>query len=204
MITKLNRLIDDGTEFVRGYNEAISCGNQAIDCARIEIAELKLNLALMTERAKGARESIEAQAAKVLALQSWQVDTRRLLRSWLNRFGSTNGLSEETRTALAGQPAPIDTEGRPRRLPDDPCPQCMPGGICKKPSCGRLRSSELMDLYGIPAPKPPRELEPQRCFSSGCTKSAMAGSVLCQEHYDKLPASMREEDPAPKTGERPA
>lgn len=53
---------------------------------------------------------------------------------------------------------------------------------------------------GQPAPKPPRELEPQRCFSSGCTKSAMAGSVLCQEHYYKLPASMREEDPAPKGG----
>lgn len=61
-------------------------------------------------------------------------------------------------------------------------------------------------------PKPPDEREPPhcptcecgqpRCLQAGCTKFAMAGSVLCQEHYDKLPASMREEGPAPKSGEQ--
>lgn len=38
----------------------------------------------------------------------------------------------------------------PRRLPADPCPQCMPGGTCATVSCGRKCSSGLMVLYGAP------------------------------------------------------
>lgn len=39
--------------------------------------------------------------------------------------------------------------------PADPCPQCERGGVCKTPTCGRLRSSELMRLYGPGAPGVP-------------------------------------------------
>lgn len=38
----------------------------------------------------------------------------------------------------------------PRRLPADPCPQCMPGGTCATVICGRKCSSDLMRLYGAP------------------------------------------------------
>lgn len=38
--------------------------------------------------------------------------------------------------------------GVPAVGPADPCPQCERGGVCKTPACGRLRSSELMRLYG--------------------------------------------------------
>lgn len=36
----------------------------------------------------------------------------------------------------------------------DPCPQCERGGVCKSITCGRLRSSELMAMYGT-APQAP-------------------------------------------------
>lgn len=31
------------------------------------------------------------------------------------------------------------------------------------------------------------------CISAGCTKDSMAGSVLCQEHYNHLPPRLRGE-----------
>jgi hypothetical protein len=34
--------------------------------------------------------------------------------------------------------------------PEDPCPQCMRGGVCTTWTCGRKVSSELMRLYGTP------------------------------------------------------
>lgn len=38
--------------------------------------------------------------------------------------------------------------------PADPCPGCERGGVCKTPECGRLRSSELMGMYGTPPAAP--------------------------------------------------
>lgn len=50
-------------------------------------------------------------------------------------------------------PAPSQPGEAPAPHPD-PCPQCQPGGVCKTPSCGRIRSSELMSAYGGFPPKP--------------------------------------------------
>ena len=32
----------------------------------------------------------------------------------------------------------------------DPCPQCVRGGVCDTPTCGRKQSSEYMERYGVP------------------------------------------------------
>lgn len=44
------------------------------------------------------------------------------------------------------------------QVPPDPCPGCRPGGVCRTPKCGRLRSAELMRLYGTGIRLPVKEM----------------------------------------------
>ena len=34
--------------------------------------------------------------------------------------------------------------------PADPCPQCIPGAVCNRATCGRRASAEVLALYGVP------------------------------------------------------
>lgn len=46
------------------------------------------------------------------------------------------------------------------------------------------------DLQSEPKAEPVNMM-PERCMSAGCQNTAMASSVLCQQHYDELPPAMR-------------
>ena len=103
--------------------------------------------------------------AKIAALRAALEDVLKLPRGTSGRIILERGDEDRLRLALTADDA--------EQAPPDPCPQCEPGGVCKTPKCGRLRSSELMALYGIFATPAPIAAEP----------APTPWDVRMQQHY---------------------
>jgi hypothetical protein len=74
--------------------------------------------------------------------------------------------------------------------------QAVLTGIASCATCAACRGAarSALDVEGFDANgSPVVDVPAECCWSAGCKQPQMKGSLLCPEHYDKLPAPMRGE-----------